>query len=298
MNSIIIRIDPEGRVTFLNDYGARFFGYSAEELRGKHVVGTIVPRQNTPKMDARALIDYIVKHSEQYRENEIENIRRDGEKVWVSWTVKPLHEAGGAFSGILAVGNDITEPEETRRTAPPITKDGSHRHPRRRRPHDFNNMLAVILGNAELALDDLKGNDGPDRNIDHIIKASKRARELVKQILTFASRNDKGKKPLELADLVKETYTLLRGSLPSTIRMELDLQADSSTILADRSQVQQIIMNLATNAADAMFLKTLRKIAIMDKGNRCGDQTVTTREETGETLWHITRNNSRGIEGD
>ena len=118
--------------------------------------------------------------------------------------------------------------------------------------HDFNNMLAVILGNAELALDDITDNDGPRRNIEQIVKASKRARDLVKQILTFSRKSEAGRNPLKLTPLIKETHKLLRGTLPSTIHMELDIRTASDTVAADPSQIQQVLMNLATNAAHAM----------------------------------------------
>ncbi len=118
--------------------------------------------------------------------------------------------------------------------------------------HDFNNMLAVVLGNAELALDDMKGDDGPRRNIEQIIKASKRARDLVRQILTFSRKSAQEKKPLRLTDLAKDTFRLLRGVLPSTVRMELDVKTGSDTVVGDASQIQQIVMNLAANGAYAM----------------------------------------------
>ena len=116
--------------------------------------------------------------------------------------------------------------------------------------HDFNNMLAIILGNAELALDDVTGDTR--RNIEHIVKASRRARDLVKQILTFSRKSAAGRTPLRLTPLVKETHKLLRGTLPSTIRMDLDIRTALDTVAADPSQIQQVLMNLATNAAYAM----------------------------------------------
>lgn len=118
--------------------------------------------------------------------------------------------------------------------------------------HDFNNMLAVILGNAELALDDLDDSDGPKTNIEQIVKASKRARDLIKQILTFSRKSEAGKNPIRLAPLVKETATLLRGTLPSTIKMDVKIKTEMDTILGDPVQIEQIILNLATNAAHAM----------------------------------------------
>ena len=114
--------------------------------------------------------------------------------------------------------------------------------------HDFNNMLAIIVGNAELALDDA-GATGPRRNIENIVEASKRATDLVKQILTFSRKTEKGKNALNLTPLVSETFKLLRASLPSTIDMALELDASYDTVVADPSEIEQVLMNLATNAA-------------------------------------------------
>lgn len=122
--------------------------------------------------------------------------------------------------------------------------------------HDFNNMLAVVMGNAELALDEINGNEAPRRNIEQIVKASKRARDLVKQILTFSRKTERRRKPLKLAPLLKETYGLLRGSLPTTITINLDIQTKSDTVITDPSEVQQILMNLATNALHAIGEKS------------------------------------------
>ena len=134
--------------------------------------------------------------------------------------------------------------------------------------HDFNNMLAIILGNAELALDDVTGDTR--RNIEHIVKASRRARDLVKQILTFSRKSAAGRTPLRLTPLVKETHKLLRGTLPSTIRMDLDIRTALDTVAADPSQIQQVLMNLATNAAYAMQEKgaASRSASPMSPSNR------------------------------
>jgi signal transduction histidine kinase len=113
-------------------------------------------------------------------------------------------------------------------------------------------MLAVIMGNAELALDETDGNESLRRNIEQIVKASKRARDLVKQILTFSRRAERGKKPLRLTPIIKETAALLRGLLPSTIAINLQLETESDTVSSEPSQIQQILMNLATNAGHAI----------------------------------------------
>ena len=118
--------------------------------------------------------------------------------------------------------------------------------------HDFNNMLAIIMGNAELALDELDG-DGPRQNIDQILKASKRSRDLVKKILTFSKKNIGEGKVVNIVPLLKETHELLRSSIPATIRMDLNIRARADTaVVAQPSEIQQVVVNLANNAAHAM----------------------------------------------
>lgn len=117
--------------------------------------------------------------------------------------------------------------------------------------HDFNNMLAVIVGNAELALDDIT-EQSPRENIKQILNASKRSRDLVRQILTFSRKGQGERRPLKLVEIVEETTRLLRGSLPTNIKLETRIDDDSAPVLADPSQVQQVLMNLSRNAVHAM----------------------------------------------
>ncbi len=117
--------------------------------------------------------------------------------------------------------------------------------------HDFNNMLAVIIGNAEVALEDVQ-EPGPKENLRQILKASMRSRDLIKQILAFSRKKAGQEKALRMAPLLKETYELLRASVPRTIRMELHLQTESDTVRADPGLMQQVVVNLVNNAAHAM----------------------------------------------
>jgi PAS domain S-box-containing protein len=107
-NSIIIRMDKEGIVTFFNEFAQRFFGYGEEEIVGRNVVGSIVPETDSSGRDLCAMIRDITLHPERYMANENENMLRDGTRVWISWTNKPLFDSQGIVREILCVGNDAT----------------------------------------------------------------------------------------------------------------------------------------------------------------------------------------------
>jgi len=108
-NSIMLRWKPDGSISFINDYGARFFGYGREELIGQPVVGTIVPPTDTSGRDLAEMIRDITAHPERYLSNQNENVRKNGSRVWVSWTNRPIFDEEGRFVEMFAVGNDITD---------------------------------------------------------------------------------------------------------------------------------------------------------------------------------------------
>ena len=117
--------------------------------------------------------------------------------------------------------------------------------------HDFNNILSAVIGYTEIALADMPEGTSQHRNLQEVLKAGSRARDLVKQILTFSRQSEQELKPLQINQIVRETLKLLRASLPTTIKISQDIQSDSA-VLADPTQVHQVIMNLCTNAAHAM----------------------------------------------
>ncbi len=108
-NSIILKMDPEGKVTFFNEFAQIFFGYTEEEVLGRSVVGTIVPKTGSSGLAPDFMIKDIGINPEKHITNENENMRRNGERVWVAWTNKALRDGNGKVIEILCVGNDITE---------------------------------------------------------------------------------------------------------------------------------------------------------------------------------------------
>lgn len=119
--------------------------------------------------------------------------------------------------------------------------------------HDFNNILATILGNTALARSDVGANpDAALESLEEIQKAATRARDLVQQILSFSRRSPTEKKPIELMSVVEESARLLRATLPGRLKLRVNCAAGGVTVLADQTQILQVLINLATNAMQAM----------------------------------------------
>ena len=108
-NSIILRWSPHGEITFMNEFGLKFFGYSEEELVGRHVMDTIVPPGETTGKDLRPLMEEICHHPERFELNINENILRNGERVWITWTNKAVLDDCGQVIEVFSIGSDITE---------------------------------------------------------------------------------------------------------------------------------------------------------------------------------------------
>ncbi len=118
--------------------------------------------------------------------------------------------------------------------------------------HDFNNILAAILGYADLAKDDAPPDSHFARDIEHILTAGLRAKDLVKQILAFSRQGSADRILIKIQPLIKEALKMLRASIPSTIEIKEDIHPQCETIVADPTQIHQIMMNLCTNAFHAM----------------------------------------------
>lgn len=108
-NSIILRMDTSGKILFVNDYALQFFGFSKEELIGKNLIGTIVPQMESSGRDLAAFMASVCRKPGEHTTNENENMKKDGSRVWILWTNRPVLDEKGQIAEIISVGNDITE---------------------------------------------------------------------------------------------------------------------------------------------------------------------------------------------
>lgn len=180
-------------------------------------------------------------------------IRRDGKIIHVEATASAVDYMGKPASQV--VFRDVTDRihleaqlQQARKMEAIGTLAGGI-------AHDFNNILAGIIGYAELAI--LKAE--PDSKISDylkkLLKGSERAKNLIQQILSFARKGEQDFKPLPLSPIIKESLNLLRSTLPSTIEIRQNIGSDPGYVMANPVQIQQIVMNLCTNAAHAMRKK-------------------------------------------
>jgi len=118
--------------------------------------------------------------------------------------------------------------------------------------HDFNNILSAIMGYSEMTLNKLSEDSKERSNLEQVLLASNRARDLVNQILAFSRQSEQTRKPVQIGPLVQETLKLMRASLPTTIKIIEQINEKGALIEADPTQIHQVLMNLCTNASDAM----------------------------------------------
>ena len=149
-NSIILELDTKGRVTFFNPFAQQFFGFAESEIIGRPVVGTIVPRTDSQGNDLGIKIKELVRHPEKYYNSENENVRSDGEKVWVAWTNKGLYDKKGRLKEVLCIGIDRTEQKRTAEILAQQEMEKAAIAERQRLARDLHDAVTQTLFSASL----------------------------------------------------------------------------------------------------------------------------------------------------
>ena len=257
LDMIAVMTDIDGSITFCNDYLLRLTGWERSEAVGQNWFEMFIPDNEQPKV--RALLadvpddGLIVPHFE----NEIKT--RLGKRRMVRWTNTTLRNVDGAIIGVAALGDDITDfkkaqealkkSEEQLRQAQKMEAVGQLAGGV---AHDFNNLLTAIIGYSQLAIRRMAKDDPIRSNIEEIERAGEQAASLTRQLLAFSRKQLLQPKVLDLNSVISETQKMLKRLLGEDVEVQVVLAQALGRVRADPGQIEQVILNLAVNARDAM----------------------------------------------
>ena len=244
----IVVYDMEGKVTFFNPSFTRIFGWTLEERLGKKM-DLFVPDDAWP--ETRKMIEKVLA-GESFSGFETRRYTKERSIIHVSMSAAIYKDRNGNPIGSVINLRDITEQKKLEGQLHHALKMESIGTLAGGIAHDFNNILGIVLGNTELAMDDVPEWNPARLNLEEILTASFRAKDVVRQLLSFARKTQLEKKPTNIIPIVKDSLKLLRSSLPTSIDLRQNIAKNVATILADPTQVNQVLINLCTNADHAM----------------------------------------------
>jgi PAS domain S-box-containing protein len=243
-------IDAGGKVILWNPASERVFGWKAGET-----VGAPLPARMTPKEERRGSADRMrrVLAGQVVQGERVRRLTKDGREVWVDIYAAPLHGGDGAPIGIARQLVDVTERIAIETRLGQAAKMEAIGGLAGGVAHDFNNILTAIHGYAELARDQLSEEQRVARtDLEEVIRAADKAAGLTRQLLAFARRTVVEFRALDPAAVISEFAPMLRRLLGEDIHLALELAPDTGRVKADPIQLEQVILNLAVNARDAM----------------------------------------------
>ncbi len=252
----VVFVDTEWCIVRINPAFTEKFGYTFEEVKGKSTEFIYVD-PGTFKMQVlkRYHQDAEIKQSVY----EMEYRRKDGTVFPAETLGAHVQNQAGEVIGFLGIMRDISDRKQAEEE-----KNNLEAHLRQAYKmeaigtmaggiaHDFNNIMAIILGNAEMAKGDIPPGNPANHNIEEILEASNRAKDLVRQILAFSRKEKQRHVPINPQAIIKETLKLLRSTTPTTVSIIQTISNNCGTIKADPTQLHQLIMNLFVNAVYAM----------------------------------------------
>ncbi len=239
----------EGKFEIINRRFSEMFGVTPEEVREPsfNFLQMVAPRSQPLLAERMQMAQRGEVPPPRY---EFTAVTKDGKEVEVETSVSRIPYRGGiATQGIL---RDITERKRLEAQLHQAQKMEAIGTLAGGIAHDFNNILMAMLGYAEMAKIDLMEGTPARGDMEEVLKAGRRAKDLVRQILAFSRQIDQERQPVQLHHVIKEALKLLRASLPTTIEIRQNIDTDCGAVLADPTQIHQVLMNLCGNAHHAM----------------------------------------------
>jgi PAS domain S-box-containing protein len=246
-NDIVYTHDLQGDFTSINRTAERMTGYSRDEALGMNFRDIVAPEYQAlaQRMAASSLAGAPV------TAYELGIVTKTGQRLLLEVSPRLMLQEGQPI-GIQGIARDITERKRLEAELRQAQKMQAIGTMAGGIAHDFNNILTALLGYTELAIYDVLPTDTVWQHLQEVLKAGQRAKALVQQILTFSRQTAQTRMPVQLPHLVQDALGLLRASLPSTIEIRSAISSEAGTVLADPTQLHQVLLNLCTNAEYAM----------------------------------------------
>jgi PAS domain S-box-containing protein len=241
--------DEDSKFTYISQSIKDALGYSPEELIGKTPFD-LMPEDESIRI--KEIVTKLISKAENIKDLENWNVHKEGRKLFMLTNGIPIIDSNGKIKGYRGINKNITSQRKLEAQLRQAQKMESIGTLAGGIAHDFNNILFPILGHTEMLLEDVPEDSPFQDSLKAICTSALRARDLVKQILTFSRQEKNELKLLKIQPIIKEALKLIRSSIPTTIEIKHDIHADCGVIKADPTQIHQIIMNLTTNAYHAM----------------------------------------------
>lgn len=239
--------DKEGTIQYVNPSYERISGYARGEVVGRD---HIILKSGGDETSPGEMTDTLVRG--EIWTGRMTNKRKDGTPYNVEVSISPIRDKAGTIRHYVTIERDVTHEADLEMQLRQVQKMEAIGTLAGGIAHDFNNILAAIMGYAEMALYDVPEGTQGRRNLEQALKAGYRGKDLVKQIITFSRRSEQERRPMLVSPVIKEILKLLRASLPTTIEIRPRIEAQAGMVLAEPTQIHQVLMNLCSNAAYAM----------------------------------------------
>jgi two-component system cell cycle sensor histidine kinase/response regulator CckA len=244
----IVGKDLNGNIESWNAGAEKLYGYSQAEILGHSMALLLPPERSDEEMD----ILRRTQRGEQVRTMETTRVKKGGETVMISLNVSPIHNLRAEIVGASHIARDISERKEFEYKMHEMQKLETLGVLAGGIAHDFNNLLTSIMGNASLALERVPAGDSGRHFLSEVIKGAERAAALTRQLLAYAGKGQFMIEAVDLSSLAKEISQLVEASIPRKVQLLLELDPKLPFVEGDAGQLQQVIMNLVINGAEAI----------------------------------------------
>ncbi len=244
----IIITNTKREIEYVNKKFTELTGYSPAEVIGK--TPSFLQSGEMDKSSYKLLNEQLSQGKAW--QGVFHNKKKNGELYWAQTTIFPLRQEGEEITHYIGLGEDISETIEAQEQMMRVQKMEAVGLLASGVAHDFNNVLTIILGNVFLARQEIEPDSEISHELEQIEIAAKRARNMVGQILSFARTQPSENVPIRVGEIIEEVARLMRASILPNIKISCKVENDKLAVIADSTRLQQVIMNLCSNAAEAI----------------------------------------------